>query len=91
MIELTPEKEAQILRQREARAPGFDERRAYILAQQCLRMRRFLLLTVAVVALAGWIAGQAAPAVMVAPLMPDDLCWRPGSARNIGIAETPCP
>ena len=53
--------------------------------------RRFrFLFTVAVILLSGWIAGQAAPAVLVAPLMPDDLCWRPGISRNIGIAELPC-
>ena len=53
--------------------------------------RRFLL-TVAVVLTAGWLLGQGTQAALVAAQsIPDDLCWRPGLARNIGIAEMPCP
>jgi len=53
--------------------------------------RRFrLLFTVATVLTVGCLLGQATPAVMVSPSV-SDLCWHPGLARNIGIAETPCP
>jgi hypothetical protein len=51
--------------------------------------RRFLF-TVAVVLAAGWLLGQATQAALVAAMSPDDLCWRPGISRNIGIAEMPC-
>jgi hypothetical protein len=48
-------------------------------------------ITVAVVLLAGWIAGQATPAVVaMAPMVSDDLCWHPDMSRNLGIAEMPC-
>ena len=46
----------------------------------------------------GWLVGAISrPAPLVATPSPLsalpvlDLCWRPGLARNIGIAETPCP
>jgi hypothetical protein len=47
---------------------------------------------------AGYLGGAISrPALLVATPSPLsalpvlDLCWRPGLARNIGIAETPCP
>ncbi len=39
----------------------------------------------------GSISRSAPPLTTLSALPVLDLCWRPGLARNIGIAETPCP
>jgi hypothetical protein len=40
----------------------------------------------------GGVISRPAPLVATLSALPvPDLCWRPGLARNIGIAETPCP
>jgi hypothetical protein len=55
-----------------------------------IRSRRFWLIAGAVMVV-GYLLGWATQAALLASLPEPDSCWRPGMARNIGIAEPACP
>jgi hypothetical protein len=55
-----------------------------------IRSRRFWL-TAGAVMVAGYLLGWATQAAILASLPQPESCWRPGMARNIGIAELACP
>ena len=52
--------------------------------------RRFWFAAGAVI-VAGYLLGWATQAAILASLPGPESCWRPGMARNIGIAEPACP
>ena len=52
--------------------------------------RRFWF-TAGAIVVAGYLLGWATQAAILASLPEPESCWRPGMARNIGIAEQACP